>query len=85
MVVPKVSRAENNLVMNAMKGRTVFLLSLQHIYLAAITIIDFKYLVIGSVATLPLNRALSASPMARHAAAEWIQSACEPRMLMTSL
>jgi len=85
MVVPKVSRAENNLVMNAMKGRTVFLLSLQHLYLAAFAILDFKYLVFGSVSTLPLNGALSASPMARHAAVEWLQSACEPRMFMTSL
>ena len=84
MVVPKVSRAENNLVMNTMKGRTVFLLSLQHIFLAAFTTLDFKYMILGSESTLPLNSALSASPMAHHAAAEWIQSACKPRMFMTS-
>lgn len=42
-------------------------------------------LVLGSVFTLPLNSALSVSPMTRHAEAEWLQSACEPRMFMTSL
>ena len=66
--------------MNAMKGQSVFCYIFgTYIWLPS------QSLVLGSVFALPLNSALSASPMASYAAAEWLKSAYEPRMFMTSL